>query len=316
MNLVYLILFHKEPEQLFRLVRSLSGQGVFFVIHVCKNSDCFTEVEAWAEGREDLFFCERVRATWGAYLLMRAEYNAVETALAKVPSFSHAVLLSAQDYPIKSGEQVRDFFTQHIDKGFLSYVSCSPQLNDDGVYFHPIKGRWTDHDERGRYQFYNFKVFRNFYLRINGEMNRSGSVKARGVNQMKKWVFRFFPKRKFFDGSNWFALTQAQCQYVVETHRPDGVYHQFMRHVYCPDEMFFQTALLNSPHRDSIVSDNLHYIFWPEHLNHPKLLECEDFEALKASGASKLYARKFDQNVDSAIFDRIDQQLLNQPEAS
>ena len=70
-----------------------------------------------------------------------------------------------------------------------------------------------------------------------------------------------------------------------------------------PDEIFFQTLVLNSPHRDSVVDANLRYIDWPG----PRVLRADDLDALLGSGM--LFARKFDETVDAEILDLLDHQI-------
>jgi hypothetical protein len=90
--------------------------------------------------------------------------------------------------------------------------------------------------------------------------------------------------------------------------RPDVV--DFFRHVDIPDEVFFQTVLMNSELAGSVVNDNLRYIDWTRGAR-PALLEARDLPALRAS--PKLFARKFDVCHDGEILDLVDTELLREP---
>jgi Core-2/I-Branching enzyme len=81
---------------------------------------------------------------------------------------------------------------------------------------------------------------------------------------------------------------------------------RFFEHVFVPDELFFQTLVLNSPHRDSVVDANLRYIDWSTTPG-PKVLRTDDLEALLGSGM--LFARKFDETVDAEILDLLDRHI-------
>jgi hypothetical protein len=75
--------------------------------------------------------------------------------------------------------------------------------------------------------------------------------------------------------------------------------------VLIPDEIFYQTILLNSPLQQTVVNDEVHYIAWPELSGpHPDILGVPDFDRFMAT--DKLFARKFDATVDSTVLDRID----------
>ena len=69
------------------------------------------------------------------------------------------------------------------------------------------------------------------------------------------------------------------------------------------------TALLNSPLRDQVANETLHYIEWPGG-SHPRTFTTADFDRIAASG--KLFARKFDVARDAEILDRIDRELLGE----
>jgi hypothetical protein len=65
---------------------------------------------------------------------------------------------------------------------------------------------------------------------------------------------------------------------------------------------------MNSPLRDEIVTENVHYVDWTQGGTSPKILTVDDLPALRAT--PKLYARKFDADVDAAVLDAIDADFL------
>ncbi len=77
----------------------------------------------------------------------------------------------------------------------------------------------------------------------------------------------------------------------------------------CPDELFLQTIILNSPFATNVINNNCRYTEWDQSSAHPRILTVADFD--KISSADKLFARKFDPTLDAAILDLIDQKLLN-----
>lgn len=76
-----------------------------------------------------------------------------------------------------------------------------------------------------------------------------------------------------------------------------------------PDEIFFQTILLNSSLASDIVNDDMRYIEWKDpNSGSPSVLDMNDFPGL--ANSPKLFARKFDEEVDVEILDRIDHEIL------
>lgn len=71
-----------------------------------------------------------------------------------------------------------------------------------------------------------------------------------------------------------------------------------------PDEFLFNSLIMNSPFRSNISEKkNLRYIDWSEGNASPKVLKMEDFE--KVINSNCFIARKFDENVDKEIIEKI-----------
>jgi len=60
--------------------------------------------------------------------------------------------------------------------------------------------------------------------------------------------------------------------------------------------------LLASSLRDALVNEDLRFMNWDGY--HPKTLRMDDLDSMRASG--KLFARKFDIDVDAAVLDELD----------
>jgi hypothetical protein len=82
----------------------------------------------------------------------------------------------------------------------------------------------------------------------------------------------------------------------------------FFRWVDVPDELFFQTILMNSSLKERIINDDLRYIAWKDlESGSPAILKLDDFDQMMQS--PKLFARKFDMTVDAEVLDLIDRAL-------
>ena len=69
-------------------------------------------------------------------------------------------------------------------------------------------------------------------------------------------------------------------------------YIEFFKNSIYPDEMFFQTIIMNSKYSKSIVNNNLRYIDWSEKKASPKTLQYNDID--KALKSKSYFARKID----------------------
>ncbi len=66
MKLTYLLIAHKLPRQLARLVNALDGEGVSFVIHIDRKSD-ESEFRELVKGTNVRWVKSRVRVQWGGF---------------------------------------------------------------------------------------------------------------------------------------------------------------------------------------------------------------------------------------------------------
>ncbi len=98
-RICYLILAHADPKHFERLVNAINYQAKFFV-----HLDAKTDIENFqALSLPDglTFIEDRVRVSWGGISMIDATLKLIEAALNCGESFTHLILLSGADYPIK-----------------------------------------------------------------------------------------------------------------------------------------------------------------------------------------------------------------------
>lgn len=285
MNIAYIILTHRYPEQLARLVRTLNSEGTSFFIHVDQRSqDCYLQASQLLAGLPNVHFVKRYACHWGHPNLVRAALSGLESIVDSRTPFDYAVLLSGQDYPIKSPDAIANFFEQHNGHQFMSYFAVEG--------FNP----WTDMpfpwNSRTRIEYWHLVVrSRMFHIPIRRQL-----------------PYGYVP----YIGYQWWAFSKEAVEYILGFVRSHPAFVKFFNHVYIPDELFFQSLLLNSPLRYTVVNNDLRFVDWDNpNPNVPATLNVDYFEQLRQSEC--LFARKFDANQDSQILDLIDQQLLRQP---
>jgi hypothetical protein len=274
--LAFIISAYQRLGQVTRLVRRLRTDATSFFIHVDRKTDD-RAYRALVEELRDLssvHFLERHTCHWGGFGHVRATLKGIEELRRGATPFEYAILLTGQDYPIKSNEYIERFFEAAQPKSFMGFSALPSES------WSPRGG--LDRIEYRHLRFYGHHV-------------------------------RFPLKRRFpaglrpYGGGAYWCLSRECVEYVARfvAERPDVV--SFFRHVDIPDEIFFQTILMSSELRDTIVNDNLRYIDWTRG-RRPAILETKDFEALRSS--PKLFARKFDIDQDENVLDLIDRHLL------
>jgi Core-2/I-Branching enzyme len=281
-KLAYLISAYKNLEQVARLVRRLDAEGAVFLVHVDKKTDDGQYIALTKEVADlgSVHFLERHNCHWGGFGHVRATLKGIEWLMARDAPFDYLVLLTGQDYPIKSNDLITRFFEENRGRSFMAFHSLP-------------KPSWTPRGGLDRIEYW--------HLRAYGHHLRSP-------------LKRSFPRglRPFGGGAYW-CLSKECIEYISRFvgERSDVV--SFIKHVDIPDEIFFQTVVMNSELAETIVNDNLRYIDWTRGRS-PAILETGDFEGLARS--PKLFARKFDIEHDEEILDLIDDQLLGKEDAA
>lgn len=139
---------------------------------------------------------------------------------------------------------------------------------------------WTPSIVDNRYNYYRFLDLFDFW---NSKMRR--------IEHMLFMCQKFFRIRRgslgiqMWGGSTYCSLARDSVDYVLN----NGMrLLRRLANTYIPEELFFQTLLLNSPYKNKIINDNKRMIVWPG----PKTLSIEDFGEM--TSGKYLFARKID----------------------
>lgn len=283
MAVAYLIMGHKHPGQILRLIHSLKDSSAFFVIHIDKRAsdDVYSPLRDYAAANPNVFLTKRIRCYWGGFGIARAMIECVKVAVRAGRHFDYAILLSGQDYPIKNAREIADFFEKNKGAEFIESFPLSKA------------NRWTDHG--GYFQAMNRVRYWTFFIR-----SRSFHLRL-----TRKFPFGWEPH----GGSQWWCLSKECILYIDSFIRRNPAFVRYFKYVLIPDESLFQSILSNSSFHDKIVNDDLRYIDW-EHPNpnYPRTMETGDFDYLRTS--PKLFARKFEPDRSKNCLDLIDAELL------
>ena len=288
MNIVYIISAYKYPAQLVRLIRQLHTDTTSFFIHIDKKTDLavYDQAVQGTQGLSNVHFLRRYRCDWGGFGHVQATLQGIHEIIKRGISFDYAILLTGQDYPIKTNDQIQDFLWQSQGKSFLDYFPLpSSQWEGGGLQ---------------RVELWHIRYLKSHFI--------FPSPRA------------FFLKRKFpkgfqpFGGCSYWCLSNEIITYIDKFTSQQPHFVNFFKYVDVPDEIFFQTIVMNSPFASNVVNDDLRYILWKElDSASPSILGKEDLEDLASS--SKLFARKFDETIDAEVLNLIEEKILTNQSA-
>jgi len=284
-RVVYVVTAHKHPEQVARMVRRLAAPGTAFLIHVDRKSDPSVErgIRDGVAGVDKALFLDRQPVHWGHFSLLGVVLRALTTMRELGLEPDQTVIATGQDYPIAGSEEIARRLSAEPE---IAYVLHSALPNMD----------WWPGDRGG------LDRLERVYLRAP----RRGMVRT---SLRRRIPHGWRP----YGGAANLTLGRPHRDYIQDLIASDPRAIRFFRRANTPDETFFQTVLMNSPLRDSVVDDHLLYARWQQGANHPDLLGVEDLDEALASSA--LFARKFDSGHDPEVLAELERRIDHGAEA-
>lgn len=284
MKIAFLILAHKNPNQVIQLIKKLEHKNTQFYIHIDNKSN-FNEFEMTfkEQGFTPEFMCNDVNIIYSSIRYIDATLILLKKAFEQ--GADYFVLLSGQDMPIRSIDEIVEFYTKNKD------VNC--------VDYHPVPYSELAYNGLMRTQFYSLRYKDRMETIFPwSSLEHKMSLKGKLLNLMLMMKNRGKTKRNFplgmtpFYSSQWFNLNREAIKYVFDFLNKNPVYYNYHKNALHPEEMFFQSIILNSVYKDSVVNDNLRYIEWKKGNKHPETLDIKNLNQLSETSEA-LFARKF-----------------------
>lgn len=317
MEINYIVLAHTNPEQVKRLVTVLNSPDCRFYLHIDLNSDILPFKLALQAFDNAIFLTDKQRrlGAWGYIGIVEGTINALKQIIADNRT-GYCVLLSGQDYPLKSNGYITSFFTKHAGTNFISaYPIPRPEWHTHGGM-----GRLNVYKIDRSYKRGEYAILHSFW---NKEFYRIKTLRdIKGLFWAGKYLFllKLFKKRKFpaylkpFGGDQWWALPVSTVKAVLAFLDEHPDYLKYHQDSLLPDEIFFQSIIM------SLAQTNINawqlapsptYVNW-ERKNGPLPVTfiAADYPELEKQPDTILFARKFDTTIDAIILDLLDQKLI------
>ncbi len=279
----YLIIAHNNFYTLSLLLKLLDHERNDIYLHIGKQvkNAPFKELKGCVK-RSRLVFTKRIAVKWGRASQVDCELLLLKTAMKNGPyDFVH--LISGVDLPIKPASEILRFFDANRGRLFL-------QVGNAKNHF------W-------RVSKFNFLVGRKDDL-----LKRAVDFFAYALNEkLKINRLKKYGQIKIVKTSNWFSITGECAEYILSRRR---FIKKLTRFSCCADEMFLGTVIYDSPFWEGVYKKEFS---WDGHMRYidrirnvgasPHTFTIADRELLDSS--EMLFARKFDEKVDSDIIEYI-----------
>lgn len=304
----YLILAHKNPLQLSRMIERLDDGASKFFIHL----DAKTPIEPFAAclgGGHIRFIEPRERCVWGDFSIVRATIHLMEAASKEQGFF---ILMSGQDYPIQSQGYINAFLESN--KGF-DFIEIEPleekwkpkMVKDKLEHYHILHS-----EERGHSNCYAPFSYCSVFQQLRTLTHLlKGRLSMKNFRLLCSLPKRVTPFERQYAGSQFWAFSErtfyAMLHYIRE-HK--AALEGYYKYTSSPDEIYFHSVLMDLVAKDSTIKlkDPITYV---NYFRKNNVFVSEDFDKL-TSAKGKLFARKFDTDIDIEILNKLDSYQENE----
>ncbi len=304
MKLAFLIAAHAHPELLARLVRRLQRPFTSIHIHIDEAADIRPFEKIFdKQGIRDIHWAPRVRSGWGTFGQVRASLSLLDSALREDADAEMFMLISGQDYPLVTPEQMHEFFAQRSNTSFL-VCRAMP---------------WGELEGRG-----GLDRVEHYHFALGGWRLEYPSAQLPGARRLR-YLHRFCslvlpPVRTlpagiaFHAGSNWWNFSREAAEFVVSFARRERDFMRAFRFTKSADEIFFQTVLMNAGRQWEREDRDLRGVIWDGRRNEfPAVVRPAEFDEIKKLDA--FFIRKVHPQHSLDLLERIDHEILSHSDA-
>lgn len=286
MKQAILITAYKNIKQLDNLILFFDERFEIY-IHIDKKSNISDlDLKSLNKYKNIKFISRKFSINWGGVNHLKAIILLSSIALKDGNDYFH--LITGQDYPIRKLSEFEDFFLKNRGNNFIEFNEL------------PYK-YWAGNGGLERINLYNFYdifnakqkiqmgiigVFLKLQKMLNFNRNVSGKI-----------------NKKLYGGGTYWSLSKEAIELVLNQNEQKDLLKNF-RHSFCAEEIFFQTILLNSHLKDTVINDDLRFINWAEkHGNVPAILDNEDFDAVISS--NDFFVRKIEMGISDELIKNV-----------
>ena len=270
-SIAYLVLVHRLPDQFKKLFKAIYDSANFYVIHIDKkaNQEIGKDVEDFLGQYPNVHLLNSENVIWGGYSMVQAELDGIKYLLSMDEKWDYFINLSGQDYPLKSQKIIKEFLSKNNGKSYIK----------------------IDDQEKMRPE--TMSRIENYFEELEDSISDKTHTRSfmKGITP--------------YIGGQWMILTRACCEFINNSIEVEK-FEDYYTNTLIADESFFQTVLMNTSFKGTLVNDDKRAIIWIPDGDiklRPKTFTENDLEFLQKG--NHLFARKFDDAVDNKIIDGI-----------
>ncbi len=278
LRIAVLVLAHKNSTQVEKLLKILTLKFDVY-LHIDAKSNLETNEFAIFQ---NVTVIKSRKISWGSFSMVQATLDLLQLAHAR--KYDRYILISGQDLPTKTPEQISEFFERVPDLEFVEGLNLK-DWDKGGLdrisLFHgpsPVGALGLRKFLLQLFDFASMKVQKYFR-----------------VHRKTAW--------DFYCGPQWVDLTGFAAERILQLVESAPDFLRRFKFTSCADEIFFPTALHYLGIEDRIANQTLRFIDWESGPEYPRILRVEDISRL--DNGSHIFARKFDEKVDRRAIDAV-----------
>lgn len=276
MKFAYLLMAHNNHKQLMTLLKLLDHSENDIFLHLDKKMDGVNKEEIRRnikDAKISIYQIYDIR--WATMSQTECQVFLLKEAVKTYHDYYH--LISGQDLPIKSHEYIKSFFQKHNGIQFIHFDSVDLKPKENSKFYH-IGDGW----------------FENFFVRIQRKIGFD---------------------RKIPTGANWYSITH---ELALDFCKNSKKALSAVKYTISSDECILQNFVkrisknrykLYREQSDGGYDANMRLIDWNRgNGRNPYVWRNSDFEEI--TNSDRIFARKFDENIDQKIIDRITEIIM------
>jgi hypothetical protein len=297
-SVAYVVVSHRNPDQVLRLVAALE-EGPAAEVLVRHDERRSTLDEAGLARLGARLLRDELEFEWGGWSQLQLLLTCLERAAEELDP-DWLLVLSGQDYPLRPIAEIEDDLAAG---GVDAMLGQAWELDVRRLPDPPAEEFFL----RYAYQHYPMPACTPRLPRALRPLAylRELPPPRRPKLGLRRARLPFGDGLRCFVSADWLTLNRKALAAVLAAAGERRELMRYYRRVAIPSESFFATVLLNDPSL-RVARDNRRFVSFAAPLTpHPETLTSVDLDRLLTSGCD--FARKFDAEVDSKVLDALDE---------
>lgn len=306
-----LIMMHKNPEQVARLVKYFPADRCVCFIHVDIKANIDKKAlrlaldQVGENGRQAVILEKSISGLLANWSLVEVSIALLKAAIEYEKHtdnrFEWFRLLSGQDYPLKPFDEYETYISENPNE----YMGL--QFMEEDQHIRDKFARWRNPIPRQRVVDHpNTPILNKIYVVVSHVFE---VLKTRCSGTPAEYLEKngVMPA----GGPSWWTISHKLVDVILQNYNENGMITRVIRQTATPEESYIQTVYANSALYTGKKTWNLTIANFGRReqrvTGHTYPFRKEDFNELMTCG--DYFARKFDEYVDREILDLIDQEI-------